>query len=83
MSRKIGLLEKAPGDFSSSRAAFMLIIIVSLYLVVLMVHQGKPIIDVATLYTTLTATAITLKTLSKSQELKEKQDVPTDPSTNS
>lgn len=70
-----GFLQKAPGDSSSSRAAFMLIILVSLFLTVLMVIRDKNIVDIVTLYSTMTATGITLKTLSKSQELKEGKDI--------
>jgi len=65
---KTGFLEKSPGNFSSMRAAFALIILVSLGLTVLMVIKEKPIVDVVTLYTTMTATAITLKTIQNSQE---------------
>lgn len=71
---KTGFLQKSPGDSSSSRAAFMLIILVSLFLTVLMVVRDKSIVDIVTLYSTMTATGITLKTLSKSQELKEAKD---------
>jgi hypothetical protein len=73
---KTGFLEKSPGNFSSNRAAFMLIIVVSLFLTVMMVFKDKPIVDVVTLYGTMTATAITLKSLSKGLENKEPQDVP-------
>lgn len=71
---KTGFLQKSPGDSSSSRAAFMLIILVSLFLTVLMVVREKSIVDIVTLYSTMTATGITLKTLAKSQELKEAKD---------
>lgn len=72
--QKTNFLQKSPGDSSSSRAAFMLIILVSLFLTVLMVIKGKDIVDIVTLYSTMTATGITLKTLSKSQELKEAKE---------
>jgi len=60
---KTGFLQKSPGDSSSSRAAFMLIILVSLFLTVLMVVRDQSIVDIVTLYSTMTATGITLKTL--------------------
>lgn len=69
--QRTGLLEVSPGNFSSMRAAFLLIIVVSLYLTVYMVMMGKPVVDIVTLYTTMTATAITLKTIQKSQEIKQ------------
>lgn len=56
------------------RAAFLLIIIVSLYLTVYMVMSGKPVVDIVTLYTTMTATAITLKTIQNSQEIKQNKN---------
>lgn len=74
---KTGFLQSSPGNFSSMRAAFALIILVSLGLTVLMVLKEKPIVDVVTLYTTMTATAITLKTIQNSQENKEKDVPPT------
>ena len=72
--QKTGLLESSPGNFSSMRAAFLLIIIVSLYLTVYMVMSDKPVVDIVTLYTTMTATAITLKTIQNSQEIKQNKN---------
>ena len=67
---KTGFLEQSPGNSSSMRLAFLLIVVVALFLTTLMVIRDKDIVDIVTLYTTMTATAITLKTIQNSQENK-------------
>jgi c-di-AMP phosphodiesterase-like protein len=73
---KTGFLDSSPGNASSMRLAFIMIIIVALFLTILMVVRNKDIVDVITLYTTMTATAITLKTIQNSQENNSTKDAP-------